>query len=398
MLFHLQKNKVLLFFLFGLLGHSAVIFACINTRYSRDEEKQLTSDTVKLIMGQIAHHGDKFFELQLETTAAEIEADSDNIEARNDHAVAHLKLRNFNQAEKELLAIEESHPGRYRTHANLGVLYKKLGRYQDAAKHVRRSLEIQPEGHLGLGDYYLRMISWKGDRELAEPGVVHLDSDAKAAPPTTNFLGIAYESGPAATATNTLVNREYLETLIKADRSYPDVYLVLGDMLLHSGESELAYRAYSRASNLRHPARKVIDDRLAKIHDDWETEAESESDLIVLPRYELRFQLQDEISAASDWVEAFENLEFKLLSQGLVFDFNELKAELKKRGHKDPRFIHVGITKGSITKRGAPSGTAVFTIVVVFFGGILLFGCIAVALIRRIWKHFKASGATLNES
>jgi|GEM_PF-795790 len=389
MLFRLQKNKVFLLVLCGCLGHSAVLFACINTRYSRDEEEQLTSDTVKLIMGQIAHHGDKFFELQLETTAAEIKAAPDNVEARNDHAVAHLKLRNFDQAEEELLAIEESHPGRYRTHANLGVLYKKMGRYQDAATHVRRSLEIQSEGHLGLGDYYLRMISWKGDR---------LDKGTRTAPPTTNFLGIAYESGPAATATNALVNREYLETLIKADRSYPDVYLVLGDVLSHSGEDELAFRAYTHAISLDHPAAPTVEDRLDEIHATWEKKAKADGALIVLPRYKLRHQLGDEMMAAMDWVSAFENLESELLTKGLVPDFNELKAELIKRGHKDPRFIHVGVVKGSISKHGAPSATAVFTIVVVVVGGILLFGYLAVTLIRRIWKHFKTPETGLTEA
>lgn len=398
MLFHLQKNKVFLLVLFGFLGQVAALFACINTRYSRDEEKQLTSDTVKLIMGQIAHHGDRFYELQLETTAAEIESDPTNIEARNDHAVAHLKLKNFDQAEEELLAIEETHPGRYRTHANLGVLYKKMERFEDAAEHVRRSLEIQPEGHLGLGDYYLRMISWKSDRSQASSEAADLDKDASPPSPTTNFLGIAYDSGPAATATNALVNREYLETLIKADRLYPDVYLVLGDVLSHSGEDELAFRAYTRAIELGHLAATAADDRLAMIHTGWETEAESDSTLIVLPRYKLRHQLRQEMMAAIDWVKTFEQLEAELLGKGLVPDFNELKAELIKRGHKDPRFIHVGVVKGSISKHGAPSATAVFTIVVVVVGGILLFGYLAVTLIRRIWKHFKTPETGLTEA
>ena len=90
-----------------------------------------------------------------------LKKDPEDIEARNDLAAALMKLKRYGEAETDLLRIDSEHPDRYKTHANLGVLYKKTREFAKAAAHTKKALEIKPEGHLGLGDYYLRMLEWR---------------------------------------------------------------------------------------------------------------------------------------------------------------------------------------------------------------------------------------------
>ena len=216
--------------------------ACVNTSFSSGptgEDHQITSDLVKVIMGEFPEHSDAFWDHELRRTAARIEDAPGDFEAWNDRAVALLKLRRHQEAETEFLRNEERWPRRYKTAANLGVLYKKMGRYSEAADATRRALEIKPAGHLGLGDYYLRMLEWR-DRVAREP------SWRKR----TNFLGIPRGASPEEVAADPLVNRGHLLSLIKADRHFADAYAVLGDVLYAEGDYANSARAYARARAL----------------------------------------------------------------------------------------------------------------------------------------------------
>jgi tetratricopeptide (TPR) repeat protein len=191
-----------------------------HTTYSREEEKQLTGDLLKLITGQFAQHGPAFYTNEVTTLTAKLMESPDDVEARNDLAAAQLKMGEYETALTLFDEIEKSHPGRYRTQANLGVLRKKMGDFDVAAKHIENSLKIKPEGHLGLGDYYLKMLRWMKEVEsLGDPG------------PAKNFLGVSYSAGPKATVASKDFNREHIVTLIKADWHFADAMLVLGDAL-----------------------------------------------------------------------------------------------------------------------------------------------------------------------
>ena len=384
-----QQRIVAWTVIIGLLTQSSGLLACVNTRYSRDEERQITGVTVKLIMGQFAHHGETFYEDQILTTSAELEEDSGNVEAKNDRAVAYLKLGQYERAEEEFRIIEESHPGRYRTHANQGVLYKKMGDFEKAAHHVRRSLEIQPEGHLGLGDYYVRMIDWLGDRKNDAPKLTKSGKirKGKFVPPNTNFLGIAYAAGPMVTATNSLVNREYLETLIKADRTFPDVLVVLGDVLQEEGEMELAYRAYHRAKMLKHPADREISNRMTAIHRLWQRAASEKDGFIVLPYYQLEGQLNNEAEQAADWVRVYETAEGDLVAEGKYVDIASVKKAMASYEYVEPKYLFAGVVKGRLIK---PSQKGMYVAVVVFFSVCALVLVGFIWLIRVFMRRYRA--------
>ena len=137
--------------------------ACLHTSYSRVEEKQMTEDLTKILSGQLSEHGEEFYRAQKEKLERALKENPYDIRRHNDLGAAEIKLKNYEAALRRFQLIEELDPGRYDTQANLGVLFKKMGDYERAAEHTRNALAIRPEGHLGLGDYYLRMLNLRAD-------------------------------------------------------------------------------------------------------------------------------------------------------------------------------------------------------------------------------------------
>ena len=74
-----------------------------------------------LISGQFPHHGDAFYEDQLARGRAALAANPDDWAARNDAAVALMKLRRYDESQVELEALLASDPQRYETLSNLGI-------------------------------------------------------------------------------------------------------------------------------------------------------------------------------------------------------------------------------------------------------------------------------------
>lgn len=208
---------------------------------SEEVTTQLAGNLTKAIMGEFPEHTEAFWYHELQRHEARLERDPADVESLNDRAVALTKLKRYDEAEQGFLAIEDRFPDRYKTAANLGVLYKKTHRYTEGAEMIARSLEIKPSGHLGLGDYYQRMLNWRA--KVAEDPEEAL---------RTNFLGIQRNQSPENIAADPRVNRKHLITLIKEDRHFADAYAVLGQVLLTEGPRQRpnAARAFQRASEL----------------------------------------------------------------------------------------------------------------------------------------------------
>jgi tetratricopeptide (TPR) repeat protein len=310
------------------------IWACVNTSYSRDEEVQITEELIYLILGAFPAHSDHFYNDQVTKNTKALKADPTNVVARNDLAVAYLKLKQFDKAQAEFDTIDAQDKDRYTTHANLGVMYKKMGQYEKAAHHIGRSLEIKTEGHLGLGDYYLRMLKWR-----------------QTSNPTENFLGVPYADGAEATVKSPLVNKEYLATLIKADRHFSDVYLVLGDVLFVEKKYQLAMRAYVQAEILNPEDPAKVWERMHRIESIWETQKKKGQ--IVEDAYHVYSIVRDEIGQAEKWVEDFKELEVSLMKSDLPASFDDIRDTLSANNIDKPVFNKFGLVKGKLVTYGS---------------------------------------------
>lgn len=347
--------------------------ACVNTSYSRKEEKQITCTLTELIAGQFPEHSDVFYQRELEIRSAALAKDSEDIAARNDLAVAYLKLGRFKEAEREFLRIEEESPNRYKTHSNLGVLYKKDRQYEKAAYHTRKALEIQPEGHLGLGDYYLRMLEWRARRDDEDPTVKG-----------RNFLGLPYDDGPRTLAANPLVNRAHLMTLIKADRHFADAYLLLGDVLYAKDDLQHAARAYRMAIKLSEndpDTQEIIWNRISLVEERWQQKANSTPGFIFDRNYE--FQIDREFANADAWLQRFKEVEEKLLDDGKDVDFAIIQKELDRRYPDDqPQYLEAGVYEGEVIDENGVSWASMSGFIVLGAIAVLLFG-IGAFLVNR---------------
>ncbi len=374
----MMKSLVVVLIAAGTLG-------CINTTYSRKHETQITDDLANLIVGQFPHHGKAFYEDQVKRTSAALERNPADVEARNDLAAAYLKLERWEDAEAEFEKIEQSHPGRYRTHANLGVLYKKMRQYDKAAHHIRKSLEIQPEGHLGLGDYYLRMLDWLKPAPAMDPvvaqaqGLPRLAQKRYPEQPGRNFLGISYANKPGTVADDPLVNKEYLRTLIIADRTFADVYLVLGDVLAAEGDYQLAIRAYHRADSLGHPRPDVIDDRIDWIYTKWYGQLARLDGYVVEPRMHAERFMQQELAGAATWVTAFESREADLIASGEVVDYKMVLHELDTLGVERAVINELGLVPGA---PGQSVKDVLVTVLLAFLGLVVVLTLVVIFFVR----------------
>lgn len=346
-----------------------LVLSCINTSYSRKHEQQITSDLPRLISGQFATHGDAFYEQQLVWTKRLLELQPTIFDSRIDRAAALLKLQKYSEAESLLLQIEEDTPGKYKTHANLGVLYKKMGKFEDATRHTELALEIQPEGHLGLGDYYLQMLKWRTENPFPEAAAL-------------NFLGVKYEEGPAATANSPLANEQWLKTLIISDRHYHDAYWVLGDVLFEKGDLQNAMRCYHRATALlQHTAsdptmpsslkvaQELLSRRIGLVYKAFQETANG-SDELVFDRIYYN-QIESEISAANRWLTSFQRTEAELLDDGMSPDFDDVKMKMEEKGIAEPKYLDLGVFEGKEVD-GDGSFRLLNEIVAIVFAGVFL--------------------------
>lgn len=297
-------------FLIGLTLPAGLTWACAN--YSQTELDDIavrqalaTSDdrAFQLVSRKFPHHGRAYWvALEAESRAKLGRSDDGSVGAQDDLAVAVLKQGRYAEARGLLLDLERDRPGRYRTLSNLGVLEKKAGNYALAASYLERALQVEPLGHMGLGDYYLQAARWQ--------------AKAKHGAPEANFLGQPY----AELASPERVDRTYLETLIHNDREFPDVYLVFGDLLLEE-QPLLAGYAYAQARRRGHPASEVLDARFertrARIAELTRREVQARSKSKRVPTLVSAPELEETLS---EWLERFEawNLAFERRQEALL--------------------------------------------------------------------------------
>ena len=230
----------------GVLGVSTGIGrACLWDRDTLREEVLVRPTIWDLLLGQFPHHGDVYYQTRISRLqkAGQLE-----VLDLNDLAVAHVRLKEFEQAWKALNQAHKISPDHYETLSNMGVTAKKQGDFEKGAGFISRALAIKPEGHMGLGDWYLKALHWRAKFEDA----------TEANPPLDNFLGDSYGGnfreknyGGDDRAKAPPLNQRY-EQLIRNDQSFADGFVLVGDALTLVGDLHLSFVAYTRAMMLNH--------------------------------------------------------------------------------------------------------------------------------------------------
>lgn len=306
-----MRTIYLIGWVFGL--GTLVASGCLWDKDTLIDELAVKPKVYDVVMGQFPSHGTAYYKAREKKLQAGQQL---NREERNDLAVAKIRLGKFAEGRAILLALLAEDNRHYETLSNLGVLAKKEGKFGASAEYFRKALAIKPEGHMGLGDWYLKRVEF--DRDLAKtPGGV----------PTTNFLGEPYISNrsryPSAAESNQRL--ALLTKLIQNDRHFADGYLVLGDVLEDLGDLHLAMRAYQHAKHLKHPNPKVLRNRILKA-------ARGRRALIpCMAASTARRQFKSALTKSNAWLKNFHQVEARQVRQGTFPSLNETKALQKMK-------------------------------------------------------------------
>lgn len=301
---------------------AATATACIWDRDTiRDETRRLPG-VFDLITGQFEHHGQGYYEARLADCRRALGTDNPDPQVRNDMGVALLKLARYDESLEVFRKLEAEDPKRYETLSNLGVLFKKMGRFQEAADYTEKALAINPEGHLGMRDFYLKMLRWRA-AQAAAPGTI----------PSSTFLGSAYTNHSPHRPSMDDADFERLLSLIRSDKSFVDTYFVLGDDLERRGHLNLALWSWARALQLGHPAVETLKSRMQRVYDFWKMEPRmGEGSMAHASLEEALSAVTKELVAAGEWQRTFESVEGEMVAANPNVQFEDVAAELVKRG------------------------------------------------------------------
>ena len=302
-----------------LLLVSPLLLSCLCDSDTIRDEIQNKAGLYDLIIGQVPKHSEEYYKKRLDDQV-KIIAESEGTIGFNTIATAHIRLGQFAEAEEKLRYVQRKVPNDYYTLSNLGVLYKKKGDYSKAIILMNQALKLNPEGHMGLGDWYLKMLVYKYQSEQKEQ--------------PKNFLGIdytkKYRPGGYRVKNIPLMRVKFMR-LIKNDQHFADGFLALADFLAGTGDLNLALRAYMRAQQLGHSRKDQIDEMIKGIFEHINHRVSDEKKLTQMLKA-TKQQILDEFKKAEEWSKSFQAMEAKLLMKYKNVDFKTTYQALKKSG------------------------------------------------------------------
>jgi len=244
----MMNRRKALWILGGLTVGAGRVSACLWDRDTLKDDILAQASSLDLILGQFPHHGEAYYKLRITRLKKQTNL---SILDHNDMAVAYVRTNDFVSAEKHLVEALKMNPNQYETLSNIGVAAKKQGDFKKAAEFIGKALAIKPEGHMGLGDWYLKMLVWREKYEDV----------GEEKPPTSNFIGQSY----AVHLHKLEYGMDYLPALkkgglevghpammLKNDQTFADGFLVFADQLREQGHLHLAFLADTRAMMLKH--------------------------------------------------------------------------------------------------------------------------------------------------
>ena len=171
-----------------------------------------------------------------------------NFRVRNNLGRTYRMAGRFTEAIREFKRSLEINPQGFIAHANLGACYQKLGRFDEAKSEYRKALKIKPtEGraterlwivHVGLGNDYLKVGRLD---EAMQEYLVAISLNTRFAPVYYNLGNIFLKRGMLKEA-----KRMYLKA-IKRNKRYAEAHSNLGVVFAKQGDSEKAEEEWRKA-------------------------------------------------------------------------------------------------------------------------------------------------------
>lgn len=276
----------------------------------RDERRGLPG-IAEILAGKWEKHSRFFYEQRAARMKERIAANPQDLAAYDNLAVAHEKLGDQEAAIEVMLQKEKIKPGEYTTHANLGTFYLHKGDLDKGIEHIRRALEINPAAHFGREEYQLRAAVFlrEAQKNPALREQHHFLSYDPENPSALPWMSEAMWDGSPEKLRDMRLKDNVFDGIVGMIRfgtgTSAELYFVLGDLLGLRGDRNLAYRAYARALDLKHPREADIQKRM-----EWLTTAMHDHNEVNL------VTIAAERREAEAWVKAYQDYEDALLREG----------------------------------------------------------------------------------
>jgi tetratricopeptide (TPR) repeat protein len=233
--------------------------ACGWSYESYHEESVALPCVFAVLIGDFPQHTIEYYETQIQAANAALSWSPHWLEGLQLKGLALMKLTRYQEAEEVFLRHLKIDPDGYASHANLGTLYTFTGDYARSLEHIDRALQIEPKAHFGREKYHRRLVVYL--KEVTDP-----------ATHTKNFLGFEITNKQRNKGDKEALLKIYQDHNIGDDafdalssmisvygaKNLAELYLAFADLLALSGKPKLAWTAYKKAIELKHPRSKEI--------------------------------------------------------------------------------------------------------------------------------------------
>jgi tetratricopeptide (TPR) repeat protein len=316
-----------------------ICFACLWDTDTLAQERARFPSTLELITGKFYRHSDAYYRWRIEDRSKKRIVEPTNNAVLDDLAVAHAKLKQFDQA----IAIANEqlgrNPKRYETLSNLGTFYILSGKLKQGLPYIDRALEVNPDAHFGREKYQKWLVEYAlskyPDEKIKFPLEPRSETSSEFQP--VGFAAFLLQKEPGTdsrTAWRQKVITAVLGMMRFADHDNPLLLEALGDCLGESGDQSdgkrLAARAYLCASQ------KMVDVAAhnclrtnARIILKLQQQRDGDDTLVTLEQLESDFA--NEVKDAEDWYEQYVATEKGWIDSGVDIEAKYLELLLQEQ-------------------------------------------------------------------
>jgi len=311
----------------------AMSLSCIWDSDTLRDEAKLRPDVWEVISGQFAHHGDAYYRKRVATITAMANPDRT---MRNDLAVAYIRLKEHDLADKALAQLRAEDAGEYEALSNFAVLRRNQGRFAEAVPLFAEALKLKPEGHLGLGDWTMRAVRWQA--KVKDDPAVATQEDFLGRVRTSEMAG--YEPQARSVAWDKLPPEKQdmlrrLNLLLRNYTVFAEGFVTLGDELAGIGDNSLAVYAYVRALDLAHPAPDFVTRRIVETASRvgrWGAPLNMDDGGTARAIAALIAGVRSDLASCGKWGQAFTTLEAEAVAKGAMPSFEDTLAQCSAQG------------------------------------------------------------------
>ncbi len=258
------------------------------------DEAQAEPKWFDILIGQFDQHGKSYYEYQVEVLSQKEKLSKNE---RNELAVAYMHLGEFENSELLLKELIEEDSGYYKALSNRGLLELKQENYELAQGYFSRELGLNPEGFLGVEDWFSKKLEW----ELR--------------PSDSNYGVVDFMDG--WDRFNLISLDEYMKRLfilVKDDQTFAEGFYLLGKALESNENCHLAKIAFVRA--------EMVSEKYVEPEGNWNTDKYYRD----YGDYDVG-QIRNMIKKAQQWKSNYKRQEEMLLLQGIAPTFSNMKSK-----------------------------------------------------------------------